>query len=141
MTQQESNWTEVDLWAEIHRLRAAVKGPEGYASWQDAAIAERVRRLKAETPLTEEEARELRSGRPRHSALPISTAMTFSLSYGLSMRAFRHQPRDNGKPPRDAIDGVAATQSGNTGHRTVSEPQGAFRGQANNLNKSGCARM
>jgi len=59
MTQQESNWTEVDLWAEIHRLRAAVKGPEGYASWQDAAIAERVRRLKAETPLTEEEAREI----------------------------------------------------------------------------------
>ena len=34
------------LWAEIHRLRAAVAGPDGYASWQDAATAERVRRMK-----------------------------------------------------------------------------------------------
>lgn len=38
----------VTLWAEIHRLRAAVKGPEGYDSWQDAATAERVRRVRAE---------------------------------------------------------------------------------------------
>jgi hypothetical protein len=36
------------LWAEIHRLRAAVQGPDGYATWQDAATAERVRRVKAE---------------------------------------------------------------------------------------------
>lgn len=36
------------LWAEIHRLRAAVAGPQGYATWQDAATAERVRRVKAE---------------------------------------------------------------------------------------------
>lgn len=36
------------LWAEIHLLRAAVQGPDGYATWQDAAIAERVRRVKAE---------------------------------------------------------------------------------------------
>ena len=35
------------LWAEIHRLRAAVAGPKGYATWQDAAVAERVRRVKA----------------------------------------------------------------------------------------------
>ena len=42
------DWTEVDLWAEIYRLRAAVKGPEGYDSWQDAATAERIRRVKAE---------------------------------------------------------------------------------------------
>ena len=39
--------TEVDLWAEIHRLRAAVAGPEGYAGWQDAAASERVRRGRA----------------------------------------------------------------------------------------------
>lgn len=38
----------VSLWAEIHRLRAAIKGPEGYATWQDAAIAERALRMKAE---------------------------------------------------------------------------------------------
>ena len=35
------------LWAEIHRLRAAVKGPQGYETWQDAAITERVRRVRA----------------------------------------------------------------------------------------------
>lgn len=36
------------LWAEIHHLRAAVQGPEGFATWQEAATAERVRRVKAE---------------------------------------------------------------------------------------------
>ena len=36
------------LWAEIHTLRAAVQGPDGYATWQDAATAERVRRVKSE---------------------------------------------------------------------------------------------
>lgn len=48
----ESDWTEIDLWAEIHRLRAAVKGPDGYASWQEAATAERIRRVKVESGLT-----------------------------------------------------------------------------------------
>jgi hypothetical protein len=47
----ESDWTEVDLWAEIHRLREAVKGPDGYASWQDAATDERIRRVRAEAAL------------------------------------------------------------------------------------------
>ena len=36
------------LWAEIIRLRAAIAGPPGYKSWQDAAVAERVQRVKAE---------------------------------------------------------------------------------------------
>ena len=36
------------LWAEIHRLRAAVQGPQGYASWQEAATHERERRVTAE---------------------------------------------------------------------------------------------
>ena len=36
------------LWAEIWRLRAAVQGPAGYATWQDAATAERVRRVEAQ---------------------------------------------------------------------------------------------
>lgn len=39
------------LWAEIHRLRAAVQGPKGYATWRQAAMAERVRRVKAEAAL------------------------------------------------------------------------------------------
>jgi len=39
------------LWAEIWRLRHAVKGPDGYATWQDAATAERLRRVKAEQAL------------------------------------------------------------------------------------------
>lgn len=38
----------VRLWAEIHHLRAALQGPDGYATWQDAAVAERVRRVRAE---------------------------------------------------------------------------------------------
>lgn len=38
--------TEADLWAEIHRLRAVVKGPEGFSSWQQAATAECVRRAR-----------------------------------------------------------------------------------------------
>ena len=36
------------LWAEIHRLRAAVAGPKGYASWQEAATSERMRRVRKE---------------------------------------------------------------------------------------------
>lgn len=43
--------TAVDLWAEIWRLREAVKGPTGYATWQDAATDERIRRVKAEAAL------------------------------------------------------------------------------------------
>ena len=39
----------VTLWAEIWRLREAVKGPDGYATWQDAATAERIRRVRAES--------------------------------------------------------------------------------------------
>ena len=41
------------LWAEIHKLRAALVGPEGYASWQDAAVAERRRRVLAERQVPE----------------------------------------------------------------------------------------
>ena len=38
----------VVLWAEIARLNSALQGPEGFATWQDAAVAERIRRVKAE---------------------------------------------------------------------------------------------
>ena len=41
------------LWAEIHRLRAAVQGPDGYATWQEAATAERVRRVRAERAIAD----------------------------------------------------------------------------------------
>jgi hypothetical protein len=40
--------TDVDLWAEIHRLRAGMAGPAGCASWKDAATAERVLRVKTQ---------------------------------------------------------------------------------------------
>lgn len=43
----------VTLWAEIHRLRAAVQGPDGFETWQEAATAERVRRVAAEKELSE----------------------------------------------------------------------------------------
>lgn len=46
----ESN--PITLWAEIARLRTAVKGPQGYKSWQSAATDERMRRVKAERELS-----------------------------------------------------------------------------------------
>ena len=36
------------LWAEIARLKAAIQGPTGFASWQDAAVHERLLRVKLE---------------------------------------------------------------------------------------------
>jgi len=36
------------LWAEIHTLRAAAAGPNGYATWQEAATSERMRRVRNE---------------------------------------------------------------------------------------------
>lgn len=35
-------------WAELHTLRVSVQGPDGFATWRDAAVDERVRRVKAE---------------------------------------------------------------------------------------------
>lgn len=34
------------LWAEIHKLRHEVKGPDGFETWRDAAIDERRRRVE-----------------------------------------------------------------------------------------------
>lgn len=31
------------LWAEILKLRAEIAGPDGYATWKDAAVAEKLR--------------------------------------------------------------------------------------------------
>lgn len=39
------------LWAEICRLRDAVKGPDGHETWQDAAVAERVRRVRGDAEI------------------------------------------------------------------------------------------
>ena len=50
------------LWAEIVRLQAAVAGPDGYASWQEAATAERVRRVKAEARPSADDLREPTNG-------------------------------------------------------------------------------
>ena len=47
----ELDWSEPELWAEIYRLRAAIKGPDGFDTWQDAATDERIRRVKAERAL------------------------------------------------------------------------------------------
>ena len=42
---------DAETWAELYRLREAVKGPKGFATWQDAAVDERHRRVKAERAL------------------------------------------------------------------------------------------
>ena len=39
---------EAPEWAELYRLREAVKGPAGFETWQDAAVAELLKRKKAE---------------------------------------------------------------------------------------------
>lgn len=39
------------LWAEILRLRHALKGPDGFKTWQDAAVDERQRRVQLEQGL------------------------------------------------------------------------------------------
>lgn len=45
------------LWAHIHKLRNEVRGPEGFATWKDAALDERLRRIAAEKkPATTPEA-------------------------------------------------------------------------------------
>lgn len=43
--------TAPELWAEIFRLRSALEGPAGFETWQDAAVAERVRRVRAESAI------------------------------------------------------------------------------------------
>ncbi len=47
---------DAELWAELYTLREAVKGPEGYTSWQDAAVDERMKRHAAEGKLSAHEA-------------------------------------------------------------------------------------
>jgi hypothetical protein len=42
---------EAEDYAELYRLRAAVKGPDGFETWQDAATDERIRRVKAESDI------------------------------------------------------------------------------------------
>jgi hypothetical protein len=49
MTAKPLDAEELD---ELYQLREAVKGPDGFATWQAAATDERVRRVKAETALT-----------------------------------------------------------------------------------------
>lgn len=40
------NQMNPDSWAELFRLREEVKGPEGFATWKDAAISEKVKRIE-----------------------------------------------------------------------------------------------
>jgi hypothetical protein len=47
---------DAELWAELYTLREAVKGPQGYTSWQDAAVDERMKRHAAERKLSSHEA-------------------------------------------------------------------------------------
>lgn len=44
MTISDKEENPVQLWAEIWRLRAEIAGPDGYATWKDAAVAERLRK-------------------------------------------------------------------------------------------------
>lgn len=46
MDKREYEWRISELEAEIIRLKEELKGPDGYATWKDAAIAERLARVK-----------------------------------------------------------------------------------------------
>jgi len=53
MTDEELNKAKPEeLIAEIFRLREALKGPEGFATWREAAVAEKLSRVAAERMLT-----------------------------------------------------------------------------------------
>jgi hypothetical protein len=47
---QDSN-DPIQLWAEIHTLRAALQGPNGFATWREAAVAERLNRAASDREL------------------------------------------------------------------------------------------
>ena len=70
------------LWREIHRLRTEVQGPSGFATWQDAAVAERVRRVKAE--------QELRAAQPAPAQEPQLVSNTDELPQRLSDERIMH---------------------------------------------------
>ena len=50
------HWVVQEKDAEIERLRAELQGPDGFETWKDAAIDERVRRVKTETEIEDKEA-------------------------------------------------------------------------------------
>ena len=43
---RERLWRESELEAEVIRLKEELKGPTGFATWKDAAISERLARVK-----------------------------------------------------------------------------------------------
>ncbi len=55
MTQDEMNeiLESGKLWEEIHTLRADIKGPDGFSTWKEAAVAEKVKQVKLEKELRE----------------------------------------------------------------------------------------
>lgn len=44
---------EAQIYAELHRLREEARGPDGFSTWKDAAMAERLARVKCETLLNQ----------------------------------------------------------------------------------------
>ena len=59
---------EAEEWSELYLLREAVKGPRGFATWQDAATDERIRRVKGEAAFADNEAAMQRAARTLISA-------------------------------------------------------------------------
>ena len=54
MSIDENEVDPIILWAEIARLRVEIKGPDGFATWKDAAIHERLLRKEADRKARED---------------------------------------------------------------------------------------
>jgi hypothetical protein len=87
-----------DEWRELFRLREAVKGPDGYATWQQAATSERVRRVKAERELAAH-----RTEQPNEDTAALdwlekmAVTVRIPLRYG-SRELFWASPDEDGAP-------------------------------------------
>lgn len=94
------------LWAEIQRLRAAIQGPDGYATWQEAATAERVRRVNAE--------RALAAAAPQPAIADHACAPTELVAH--------ESPNVSGKPTGGSPDHLLQDQSRGLSQWLASQP-------------------
>ena len=79
---------EEELWKEIYELRDQIKGPPGYATWADAATAEKVKRIALErelaAALVDAKRLDWLEQHPRHAQIIIDGVSKDAVFYGIS---------------------------------------------------------